>query len=87
VHPGIDDAEQRVIGSLGPEVRQTDYDFLISADAREMIDREGITLLSYQPVQQVWRDRQDSILDDSEERCRSRVAHRKGHAYNKRPAL
>jgi len=56
VHPGIDDAEMRAIGSLGPEVRQTDYDFLVSADARKMIHREGITLLSYKPLQRAWRD-------------------------------
>lgn len=57
VHPGIDDAELRAINSLGPEVRQTDYDFLISPEASELIEREGITLLSYRPLQQVWCDR------------------------------
>lgn len=57
VHPGIDDLEMRAIGSLGPEVRQTDYDFLISTDAHEMIRREGITLLSYEPLQYAWTDR------------------------------
>ncbi|MDQ2742579.1 MAG: polysaccharide deacetylase family protein [Chloroflexota bacterium] len=57
VHPGINDAELHAIGSLGPEVRQTDYDFLISVEARTMIQREGITLLSYEPLQRAWRDR------------------------------
>jgi len=55
VHPGFDDAELRAIGSLGPEVRQADFDFLISAEARELIQQEGITLLSYKPLQQAWR--------------------------------
>lgn len=55
VHPGVDDAELRAIGSLGPAVRQTDFDFLISAEARGMIQQEGITLLSYKPLQQAWR--------------------------------
>jgi predicted glycoside hydrolase/deacetylase ChbG (UPF0249 family) len=57
VHPGGDDAEARAIGALGPEVRQTDLDFLISPDARAMIQREGITLLSYKPLQQAWHAR------------------------------
>lgn len=55
VHPGIDDAEMRAIGTLGPAVRQTDYDFLISAEARQLIEREGIALLSYTPLQPAWR--------------------------------
>ena len=55
VHPGFDDAEVRAIGSLGPWERQTDFDFLISVEAREMIQQEGITLLSYKPLQQAWR--------------------------------
>ena len=57
VHPGFDNAEMRAIGSLGPQVRQADVDFLISAQAREVIQQEGITLLSYQPLQQVWQAR------------------------------
>jgi predicted glycoside hydrolase/deacetylase ChbG (UPF0249 family) len=57
VHPGFDDAEARAIGSLGPEVRQADFDFLISAEARAMIEREGITLLSYKPLQEAWQVR------------------------------
>jgi hypothetical protein len=36
-------------------VRQTDYDFLVSPDASEIIDREGIVMLSYRPLQEVWR--------------------------------
>jgi hypothetical protein len=36
------------------QVRHTDYEFLISADARETIEREGIALLSYEPLREVW---------------------------------
>lgn len=57
VHPGFDDAEARAIGALGPEVRQADFEFLISAHARALIQQEGITLLSYRPLQDVWRAR------------------------------
>jgi hypothetical protein len=39
------------------QVRQTDFDFLISQEARSMIEQEGIVLLSYQPLQQRWHER------------------------------
>jgi predicted glycoside hydrolase/deacetylase ChbG (UPF0249 family) len=55
VHPGIDNAELRAIEVLGPQIRQTDFDFLISAEAREIIRQEGITLLSYKPLQAIWQ--------------------------------
>ncbi len=54
VHPGLDTAELRAIQLDGTQVRQTDLDFLISAEARELIQQEGITLLSYKPLQQAW---------------------------------
>jgi len=57
VHPGLDDAELRAIQPDGARVRQTDLDVMISAQAREIIQREGITLLSYKPLQRVWQDR------------------------------
>jgi chitin disaccharide deacetylase len=57
VHPGLDNAELRAIQPDGTQVRQTDLDFMISAEAREVIQREGITLLSYKPLQEAWQDR------------------------------
>jgi predicted glycoside hydrolase/deacetylase ChbG (UPF0249 family) len=57
VHPGLDTAELRAIDPDGALVRQTDLDFVLSAQAREIIRQEGITLLSYRPLQDVWRDR------------------------------
>ncbi len=57
VHPGLDDAELRALQPDGARVRQTDLDFTISAEAREIIQREGITLLSYKPLQEAWQDR------------------------------
>jgi len=53
VHPGLDDAELRAIQPDGARVRQTDFDVMISAQAREIIQREGITLLNYKPLQVV----------------------------------
>jgi len=56
VHPGLDDAELRAIQPEGARVRQTDFDVMISAEAREVIQREGITLLSYKQLRQAWQD-------------------------------
>jgi predicted glycoside hydrolase/deacetylase ChbG (UPF0249 family) len=55
VHPGLDSAELLAIEPEGNHFRQMDFDFLISAEARQIIQREGITLLSYAPLQAVWR--------------------------------
>ncbi len=55
VHPGLADAELLAIEPDGAPVRQADLDFLVSAEAREVIQQEGITLLNYTPLQKVWR--------------------------------
>jgi chitin disaccharide deacetylase len=55
VHPGFGNAELWAIEPNSWRVRQTDYDFLVSSDAREIIRQEGIVLLSYRPLQEVWR--------------------------------
>jgi chitin disaccharide deacetylase len=57
VHPGLDSDELFTIESGGDHSRQLDYDFLMSAEAREVIQQEGIVLLSYQPLQAVWQSR------------------------------
>jgi predicted glycoside hydrolase/deacetylase ChbG (UPF0249 family) len=55
VHPSLGDAEAQAIDPVTWQVRRTDYDFLMSAEAREVIEQEGIVLLSYAPLQQVWQ--------------------------------
>lgn len=55
VHPGLADAELLAIEPDGAAVRQADLDFVVSAQAREVIEQEGIILLSYQPLQELWR--------------------------------
>ncbi|MFN8371686.1 MAG: polysaccharide deacetylase family protein [Anaerolineae bacterium] len=57
VHPGLDDPELLTIEPEGNHFRQLDVDFLTSAEAREVLQQEGITLLSYAPLQQVWQAR------------------------------
>jgi len=55
VHPGLDNAELLAIESAGKHVRQTDYDFLMSQAAKDIVKEEGIILLDYRALQVVWR--------------------------------
>ena len=54
VHPGLGNAELQAIEPESWQVRQTDFDFLMSREAREIIQQEGIVLLGYKPLQKVW---------------------------------
>lgn len=55
VHPGLDDAELRAIEPAGASVRQADLDVMVSAQVHEVLQQEGITLLSYKLLQEVWQ--------------------------------
>jgi predicted glycoside hydrolase/deacetylase ChbG (UPF0249 family) len=55
VHPSLATAETRAIDPVGWQVKQADFDFLISLRAREIVREEGITLLSYAPLQEIWQ--------------------------------
>jgi predicted glycoside hydrolase/deacetylase ChbG (UPF0249 family) len=57
VHPSLGDAASRAIDPDGWRVRRTDFDFLVSPQARQIIEREGITLIDYEPLQRAWQDR------------------------------
>lgn len=61
VHPGVEDAELRAIDLHGAPIHQADLDCMISPAIREVIAQEGIVLLSYQPLQEVWRARANLI--------------------------
>lgn len=54
VHPGFGNEELRA-GMPSWEVRQTDYDFVMSPEARAIIDAEGIILVDYAAMQQIWQ--------------------------------
>ena len=56
VHPGLDSRELRAIepGSPVRPVRPTDYAFFASSAARAIIDAEGIIVLDYGALQEVW---------------------------------
>ena len=55
VHPGLDSAELLAIEPGGTHIRQADYDFLTSRRAKEIILEEGIILLNYRALQDVWK--------------------------------
>lgn len=55
VHPGLENAELRAIDPRGARMRQADLDCMVSASLREVIQQEGIILLSYKPLQEIWR--------------------------------
>jgi predicted glycoside hydrolase/deacetylase ChbG (UPF0249 family) len=57
VHPGLGSEEARAADPVSWPVRRADYDFLTSLAAREIIHEEGITLLSYEPLQRFWQGR------------------------------
>jgi predicted glycoside hydrolase/deacetylase ChbG (UPF0249 family) len=54
VHPAHGTEQWRSIESSGWQVRQSDHAFLTSQQAREILDREGITVIDYRPLQQAW---------------------------------
>ena len=55
VHPGLGDAESRALDPAGWRVRRTDFDFLVSPQAREIVRQERITLIDFEPLQRVWK--------------------------------
>ncbi len=55
-HPALNTPELQAIEPESWQAHPTDFDFLISQEAREVIEQEGIVLLSYKPLQKVWRE-------------------------------
>jgi predicted glycoside hydrolase/deacetylase ChbG (UPF0249 family) len=57
VHPGLDSPELLAIEPGGNHIRQTDFDFLTSQQAKDIVREEGIILLDYRALQAVWKER------------------------------
>jgi predicted glycoside hydrolase/deacetylase ChbG (UPF0249 family) len=53
IHPGLGNEESQAIDP-GWRVRQTDYEFLTSPEARELLQQEGIVVIDYRTIQQAW---------------------------------
>ena len=56
VHPGLDTPELLALEPAGNHVRQTDFDFLTSQQARDIIRQESIALIDYRSLQVFWRE-------------------------------
>jgi predicted glycoside hydrolase/deacetylase ChbG (UPF0249 family) len=54
-HPALNTPEIQAYEPESWQAHSTDLDFLISQEAREIIEQEGIVLLSYKPLQQMWQ--------------------------------
>lgn len=54
VHPGLDGPELLAIERESNHIRQSDFDFLMSQEAKGIIQDEGIILLDYRPLQEAW---------------------------------
>jgi len=57
VHPGLDTPELLALEPGGHYVRQADYDFFTSREAKDIIREEGIILLDYRALQAIWNQR------------------------------
>jgi len=53
VHPSVGGAESQAIDS-GWRVRRSDYEFLTSPLAHELIQAEGIVVIDYRVIQHIW---------------------------------
>jgi predicted glycoside hydrolase/deacetylase ChbG (UPF0249 family) len=54
-HPALGTPEVQAYDPTGWRAHPADLDFLTSPEAREIIEQEGIVLLSYKPLQHVWQ--------------------------------
>jgi predicted glycoside hydrolase/deacetylase ChbG (UPF0249 family) len=54
VHPGLSDEQSQAIDPDGWRVRWTDYQFLTSPQARELLQQEGIVVIDYRAIQLAW---------------------------------
>jgi predicted glycoside hydrolase/deacetylase ChbG (UPF0249 family) len=56
MHPGIGSTELQAI-TPSWHVRQADFDFLMSQKARDLVEEEGIITLSYESLQELWKEK------------------------------
>jgi len=57
VHPGLDNSELLALEPDENHFRQTDFDFWTSQQAKDIVREEGIILLDYRALQDVWREK------------------------------
>lgn len=55
VHPGLDSAELLAMEPDDKHNRQTDFEFLMSQQAKDIVREEGFILVDYRLLQEFWR--------------------------------
>jgi chitin disaccharide deacetylase len=55
VHSSVGDDEARAVDPDGWRIRASDYAFLLSNEARDIVRDEGIDVIDYRPLQEAWR--------------------------------
>jgi hypothetical protein len=56
VHPGIGNVELRAVEPSW-RVRQTDFDFVVSQEARTILQEEGIIFVNYRALRALWNEK------------------------------
>ena len=54
VHPGLGNEQAQAIDPDGWRVRWTDYQFLTSPQAKQLLQQEGIAVIDYRTIQLAW---------------------------------
>ena len=54
IHPSLGDAEAQAMEPTSWRVRKADFDFLVSREARDIVNEQGITLLDFRALQKIW---------------------------------
>lgn len=54
IHPAWVTDELKAVSDSWP-VRQADFEFLMAGETREIIEQEGILILNYKPLQELWQ--------------------------------
>lgn len=54
VHPSLGGAEAEAMDPVNWHVRRADYEFVVSDEARRIVEQEGIVLLNFRALQPFW---------------------------------
>ena len=57
IHPAITTEELQAMEPTTWEVRQADFNFLMSEEAKQITKEEGVVVLSYEPLQKAWQEK------------------------------
>ena len=55
VHPGLGEGDLAQVQPTMIPIRQSDYDTFVLDEVAQLIAEEGIVLLNYRPLQEIWQ--------------------------------